>query len=62
MMKSALWWNARLIVNDIQTIVLYNHCTLSLDTHISIGGSVIEMFEPSVQPLIDSSLVLASGE
>ena len=33
-----------------------------LDTHISIGGTVIDAFEPSVKPLINSSLVLAAGE
>ena len=39
-----------------------NYCILILDTHISIGGIVIETFEPAVQALIHSSLVLATRE
>ena len=36
--------------------------TLFLDTHISIGGVVIDQFEDDVSPLIDSSLELAEGK
>ena len=33
-----------------------------LDTHISIGGTVIDVFEPAVEDLISTSLELATGE
>ena len=33
-----------------------------LDTHVSIGGVVIDVFEGAVGPLINSSLQLADRE
>ena len=32
------------------------------DTHVSIGGVVVDVFENAVGPLIDSSLQLATRE
>ena len=33
-----------------------------IDTHVSIGGVVIDVFESAVDPLINSSLQLADRE
>ena len=37
-------------------------CVSYIDTHISIGGVVIEVFENAVNPLINSSIHLADGK
>ena len=50
--------NSNLYVVKIHVTILY----LVSDLHISIGGSVIEEFEPAVKSLINSSLVLATRE
>ena len=44
----------------LQAICTYS--SLSLDTHISIGGLVIEQFEGPVGGLINDSLELAARE
>ena len=62
-MKSMLLCNARLTVNifvAIPSSYVAMHSSLSLDTHISIGGVVIEQFQDSVGALINSSLELAA--
>lgn len=62
MMKSMLLCNARLTVSNCFGYSHSNHCSLYLDTHISIGGVVIDLFEPAVSGLINSSLRLGVGE
>ena len=49
------------INSKLRTVVLYvmSYSIYTLDTHISIGGVVIEVFENAVGPLINTSLQLA---
>ena len=60
MMRSMHLCNARLIVSEVSlTLCGFYMYLIYVDTHVSIGGVVIDVFESAVGPLINSSLQLA---
>jgi len=53
--------SARLTVSRCVRCPIDSFCVSCIDTHISIGDVVIEVFENTVNPLINSSIHLADG-
>ena len=60
MMRSMHLCNVRLIVSEVSLLLCgFYMYFIYVDTHVSIGGVVIDVFESAVGPLINSSLQLA---